>query len=168
MQHLHRIGRSSRAGAIGYATNFYDDAAVQLVSTILPSTRTDGQQSMIHQSEEATDLQTKEKQAKSTLEQAFSRRRGLRQKQKRFERKMNASPIESIVQDKDEGSFKRKSSSARYSTESSSNPWNRRPSPKVETRDDEFIEQLVAKSSKDDNIVSNDFSDDDFNLDDFA
>ena len=66
VQHLHRIGRASRGGVSGYATNFYDKSALHLVSTMLPK---------------ETDSRT--------VEQAFSRRRGLRQKSKKQERRNN-------------------------------------------------------------------------------
>lgn len=60
VQHLHRIGRASRAGNAGYATNFYDDSSKLLIQAILPKTK-----------------------ESRTVQQAFSRRRGLRQKDKK-------------------------------------------------------------------------------------
>jgi superfamily II DNA/RNA helicase len=83
VQHLHRIGRASRAGAIGYATNFYDDSVLQLVKTILP-TKADAS---IMTPEPVTQDQMKKDRS---VQQAFSRRRGLRRKQKRYEQKLSA------------------------------------------------------------------------------
>lgn len=77
VQHLHRIGRASRAGAVGYATNFYDDSVLQLVKTILPA-------------KPIAEIQPSNKddlKKSRSVQQAFSRRRGLRRKQKRYEQK---------------------------------------------------------------------------------
>lgn len=59
VQHQHRIGRSSRAGSFGYATNFYGDGSVDLVDSIL------------------SDREA------NTVQQSFSRRRGFRAKIKK-------------------------------------------------------------------------------------
>ena len=59
VQYLHRIGRASRAGILGRATNIYDEKSVDLVGSIL----SDGEEKKIDQS--------------------FSRRRGFRQKIKK-------------------------------------------------------------------------------------
>lgn len=56
VQHLHRVGRASRAGALGAATNLYDNTSSELVASI--------------QSE--GDF--------GSVDQSFSRRRGFRQK----------------------------------------------------------------------------------------
>ena len=59
VQYLHRIGRASRAGVLGKATNIYDDRSADLVSSIL------------------SDSDEKK------IDQSFSRRRGFRQKIKK-------------------------------------------------------------------------------------
>lgn len=60
VQHLHRIGRASRAGALGKATNFFNTKSMELVKSI---------------------LSTQDEDRRVT--QAFSRRRGFRQRNKR-------------------------------------------------------------------------------------
>lgn len=64
VQYLHRIGRASRAGVLGKATNIYDDKSGDLVASIL----SDGEEKKIDQS--------------------FSRRRGFRQKIKKEYRRV--------------------------------------------------------------------------------
>ena len=64
VQYLHRIGRASRAGILGKATNIYDEKSVDLVGSIL----SDGEEKKIDQS--------------------FSRRRGFRQKIKKEYRRV--------------------------------------------------------------------------------
>ena len=59
VQYLHRIGRASRAGVLGKATNIYDDRSADLVTSIL------------------SDSEEKK------IDQSFSRRRGFRQKIKK-------------------------------------------------------------------------------------
>lgn len=61
VQHLHRIGRASRAGALGKATNLVDERSNDLVVSILQSSEGE----------------------KETVEDSFSRRRGFRQKIKK-------------------------------------------------------------------------------------
>lgn len=56
VQYLHRIGRASRAGVMGGATNYYDDQSMVLVNSIL---------------------------SQSNIEKSFSRRRGFRSRLKR-------------------------------------------------------------------------------------
>ena len=63
VSHLHRIGRASRAGNYGRATNFYDKSSKNLVNSIL-SDVVDGK-----------------------VDQSFSRRRGLRAKVKKENKK---------------------------------------------------------------------------------
>jgi superfamily II DNA/RNA helicase len=60
VHHLHRIGRASRAGAIGHATNFFDDRSRELVASILS-----------------------ERDDDDSIDQSFSRRRGFRKNLKR-------------------------------------------------------------------------------------
>ncbi len=60
VQHLHRIGRASRAGANGFAFNFYGQSSRELVNSV-------------------TDISTDS----TGIEKSFSRRRGFRQKLKR-------------------------------------------------------------------------------------
>jgi hypothetical protein len=61
VQHLHRIGRASRAGALGKATNLVDERSNDLVVSILQSSAGENE----------------------TVESSFSRRRGFRQKIKK-------------------------------------------------------------------------------------
>lgn len=61
VQHLHRIGRASRAGAQGFAINFYGNSSNDLVTSAIGSTTGDS----------------------SGIEKSFSRRRGFRQKLKK-------------------------------------------------------------------------------------
>ena len=56
VQYLHRVGRASRAGVMGGATNYYDEQSETLVNSIL---------------------------SQSTVERSFSRRRGFRSRLKR-------------------------------------------------------------------------------------
>lgn len=65
VQHLHRVGRASRAGALGTATNIYDRTSSELVDSI--------------QSE--GDF--------GSVDQSFSRRRGFRQKIRKAIRRSN-------------------------------------------------------------------------------
>ena len=62
VNHLHRIGRASRAGALGRATNFYGPESRDLVASIL------------------SDVNEKR------IDQSFSRRRGFRGKLKKKSR----------------------------------------------------------------------------------
>ena len=71
VQYLHRIGRASRAGVLGKATNIYDDKSADLVTSIL------------------SDSEEKK------IDQSFSRRRGFRQKIKKdFRRTTGWTPPE--------------------------------------------------------------------------
>ena len=70
--HQHRIGRASRAGGFGYATNFYSESAEALVESIL-STRGDESANAAGSS--------------NSVQQAFSRRRGFRAKIKKQKRR---------------------------------------------------------------------------------
>lgn len=56
VQYLHRVGRASRAGVMGGATNYYDDQSMVLVNSIL---------------------------SQSNIQKSFSRRRGFRSRLKR-------------------------------------------------------------------------------------
>eukprot|EP00596_Hydrurales_sp_CCMP1899_P000449 CAMPEP_0119035914 /NCGR_PEP_ID=MMETSP1177-20130426/3193_1 /TAXON_ID=2985 /ORGANISM="Ochromonas sp, Strain CCMP1899" /LENGTH=557 /DNA_ID=CAMNT_0006994831 /DNA_START=120 /DNA_END=1790 /DNA_ORIENTATION=- len=62
VQYLHRIGRASRAGVLGKATNIYDRRSEDLVTSILSDTE------------------------EKKIDQSFSRRRGFRQKLKKLVR----------------------------------------------------------------------------------
>lgn len=71
VQYLHRIGRASRAGVLGKATNIYDDRSADLVASIL------------------SDSEEKK------IDQSFSRRRGFRQKiKKEYRRSTGWTPPE--------------------------------------------------------------------------
>jgi superfamily II DNA/RNA helicase len=72
VQHLHRIGRASRAGALGKATNIVDERSKDLVASILQSSTEENE----------------------TVENSFSRRRGFRQKLKKVIRRENERRIE--------------------------------------------------------------------------
>jgi superfamily II DNA/RNA helicase len=61
VQHLHRIGRASRAGAKGFAINFYANSSNDLVTSVISHNHGDS----------------------SGIERSFSRRRGFRQKLKK-------------------------------------------------------------------------------------
>jgi len=67
VQHLHRIGRASRAGALGKATNIVDERSKDLVDSILQSSNDENE----------------------TVENSFSRRRGFRQKLKKIVKREN-------------------------------------------------------------------------------
>ena len=60
VQHLHRVGRASRAGVLGKATNIYDGRSRDLVNSILSDTS-----------------------GQNNVENSFSRRRGFRSKIKK-------------------------------------------------------------------------------------
>ena len=68
VQYLHRIGRASRAGVLGKATNIYDDRSVLLVRSILS-----------------------ENENEKSVDQSFSRRRGFSKKIKKNMRLLNHS-----------------------------------------------------------------------------
>ena len=68
VQYLHRIGRASRAGVLGKATNIYDDRSVLLVRSILS-----------------------ENENEKSVDQSFSRRRGFSKKIKKNIRFLNDS-----------------------------------------------------------------------------
>lgn len=74
VQHLHRIGRASRAGRSGLATNFYDATNLIIVNPILAQ-------------ESTNEITFDDQLPKGQISNAFSRRRGLRQKQKKQEKK---------------------------------------------------------------------------------
>ena len=65
VQYLHRIGRSSRAGVVGRATSFYDQKSMDLVNSINSETQESGGS------------------GSGTVNQSFSRKRGLRKKWKK-------------------------------------------------------------------------------------
>jgi len=66
VNHLHRVGRAARAGAPGKATNFHDDSNADLVNAL-------------HKSLDDSN----------TVRDAFSRRRGFRQKIKKQRRRLD-------------------------------------------------------------------------------
>ena len=68
VQYLHRIGRASRAGVLGKATNIYDERSVLLVRSILS-----------------------ENENEKSVDQSFSRRRGFSKKIKKNIRFLNDS-----------------------------------------------------------------------------
>jgi superfamily II DNA/RNA helicase len=81
VQHLHRVGRSSRGGKRGFAVNFFSNSQEQLVKSIK------GQLNECHQSPESTDVVMSNNTAKNNaaqqrtpIEESFSRRRGFRRK----------------------------------------------------------------------------------------
>jgi len=74
VQHLHRIGRASRAGRLGKATNFYAVGSVPLVSSIMGTAR-DTEVSL----EGPEEPDTKDR----SIESSFSRKRGFRRNLKR-------------------------------------------------------------------------------------
>ncbi len=76
VQYLHRIGRASRGGKLGKATNFFNSSSKQLVESI------------VNNEEESDDTGTTEK--KNQIEQSFSRRRGFRKGIKRAIKRQNS------------------------------------------------------------------------------
>lgn len=68
VNHMHRIGRGSRGGKLGRATNFYDHSSAVLVESILSDYNERG------------------------VDQSFSRKRGLRQRLKKEERRGQETP----------------------------------------------------------------------------
>ena len=76
VQYLHRVGRASRAGVMGGATNYYDDQSEVLVNSIL---------------------------SQSTIEKSFSRRRGFRTRLKRSLIEYPDREVDSTVKDFDAG-----------------------------------------------------------------
>lgn len=73
VQYLHRIGRASRGGKLGKATNFFNSSSKELVASIVNN-------------DEVSDG-TNEK--KNQIEQSFSRRRGFRKTIKRAIKRQN-------------------------------------------------------------------------------
>ena len=67
VQHLHRVGRASRAGVNGMAINLYGPSSTDLVQNIIKAEKNDTNS--------------------NGIEQSFSRRRGFRQKKKKLMRK---------------------------------------------------------------------------------
>lgn len=76
VQHLHRVGRASRAGREGVAINFYHPSVSALVDSIQGKLNYDMQ---VGEGEEEKEGGVK----KSSIEQSFSRRRGFRNKLKK-------------------------------------------------------------------------------------
>jgi superfamily II DNA/RNA helicase len=72
VQYLHRIGRASRAGVLGKATNIYDRRSEDLVTSILSDTE------------------------EKKIDQSFSRRRGFRQKIKKAIRRLDEENSEQV------------------------------------------------------------------------
>jgi superfamily II DNA/RNA helicase len=79
VQHLHRIGRASRAGKLGIASNIYDDSSELLVSSILSHEKN------VDLNSESTNNSdsNSNSNSNSTLETSFSRRRGMRRTMKK-------------------------------------------------------------------------------------
>eukprot|EP01035_Chromulina_nebulosa_P021507 gene21507-27850_t len=84
VQHQHRIGRASRAGNAGYATNFYDSTSTHLINNLLDTTVQD---IIGNDTNDGADSAVSEIVTNKSVSKAFSRRRGLRQKQKKLERR---------------------------------------------------------------------------------
>jgi superfamily II DNA/RNA helicase len=80
VQYLHRIGRASRAGKEGIAINYYSPVSHLLVDSILGKKNYN-----MNVTEGAEEDKSSEETKKpmSTIEQSFSRRRGLRHKYKK-------------------------------------------------------------------------------------
>lgn len=76
VQYLHRIGRASRGGKLGKATNFFNLSSKQLVESIVDN-------------EEESDV-TGTNEKKNQIEQSFSRRRGFRKSIKRAIKRHNS------------------------------------------------------------------------------
>lgn len=101
VQHLHRIGRASRAGKEGVAINYFTSNNTLLVDRILGQHQYDMQVGEPEEEDDEEELtkkgasdqqgqqqqQQRKKREPSTIEQAFSRRRGLRQKHKKQQTK---------------------------------------------------------------------------------
>jgi superfamily II DNA/RNA helicase len=72
VQHLHRIGRASRAGRLGRATNFYAEGAVPLVTSMMGTAR-----------DAEVNMEAPEDEPDRSIENSFSRKRGFRRNLKR-------------------------------------------------------------------------------------
>ena len=91
VQHVHRIGRASRAGRQGRATNLYDAASRDLVESLLSSVRSyssnpleEDPSDLPGQTETEVEEKEQQQQVRSgSVEAAFSRRRGLRKRIRR-------------------------------------------------------------------------------------
>jgi superfamily II DNA/RNA helicase len=81
VQHMHRIGRASRAGNPGRATNFYDRGAKDLVDKILSSAKV-----VRRIDPEGPDAGTVSRDGQGNVEDSFSRKRGFRKKLKKQKR----------------------------------------------------------------------------------
>ena len=90
VEHQHRVGRASRAGRIGYATNFYGPLRKELVQSILGELRDlSGLGDSDVKSEDTTSMSNdgEHSEQKTSIERSFSRRRGFRNKLKNVFRK---------------------------------------------------------------------------------
>lgn len=92
IQHQHRIGRASRGGKQGIATNMYGESSVLLVNTIL-NIHANSEQNLDFSIEtDATNQDTTPggvSASRNTIENAFSRRRGFRRNIKKAIRRKN-------------------------------------------------------------------------------
>ena len=92
IQHQHRIGRASRGGKQGIATNMYGESSVLLVNTIL-NIHANSEQNLdfsIETDENSQDITAGGVSAgRNTIENAFSRRRGFRRNIKKAIRRKN-------------------------------------------------------------------------------
>lgn len=92
IQHQHRIGRASRGGKQGIATNMYGESSVLLVNTIL-NIHANSEQNLDFSIEtDDTNQDTTPggvSASRNTIENAFSRRRGFRRNIKKAIRRKN-------------------------------------------------------------------------------
>jgi superfamily II DNA/RNA helicase len=73
VQHIHRVGRASRAGKPGFATNFFDERNNDLVKSLLAD-----------QEGETSSFEDSAQGQRKNMDSSFSRRRGFRKKLKKL------------------------------------------------------------------------------------
>ena len=79
VHHLHRTGRASRGGSIGFATNFFDERSLDLVKSML---RISNSNSSVEDSTWSRNI-----------EQSFSRRRGFRHSIKKAKKRSQPNEV---------------------------------------------------------------------------
>jgi len=96
VQHIHRVGRASRGGRSGWATNFYEPSSADLVESLLLAAGDEEVEEEVEGEEEervessnssgsssSSSSSSSEGAKKGSVEGSFSRRRGFRKRIKR-------------------------------------------------------------------------------------